>query len=113
MQRAQHPPRLVHLSGFSHGFSPRRLAVAGLLCLGVALSPALNAADAIDAAKRAINTVCPVSGKKIDPNVEPVPATKNGRTVMIGADNAIDAATIKANPAKYVDAALANRKADP
>jgi len=113
MQRAQHPSRFAHLSGFSQGFSPRRLALAGLLCLGVAFSPALTAAENADVAKRAINTVCPVSGKKIDPNVEPVPATKDGRTVMIGADNATDAATIKANPAKYVDAALANRKADP
>ncbi len=113
MQRAQHPSPFSVSIGFSRGFSLRRLAVAGLLCLGVACAPALSAAEAIDASKRAINTVCPVSGKKIDPHVEPIPATKDGRTVMIGADSAADAATIKANPAKYVDAALANRKADP
>jgi hypothetical protein len=89
---------------------------AGLGCLlACALADDVAAADvgAVDASKRAVNTVCPVSGKKIDPLVEPVPATKDGRTVLIGSDSAADAAIIRAHPDQYVDAALANRKADP
>ena len=112
MQRAQH----LSYHGIFRGISPNWLLAAGLFCLSIAaLSSTLTAADgfSVDATKRAINTVCPVSGKKIDPAVEPVKATKDGTTVMIGADNAADAAVIRANPEKYVDAALANRKADP
>jgi hypothetical protein len=97
--------------------SPRRLsaysaaAAAGLACLAAG---AAGAADApIDASKRAINTICPVSGKKIDPFLEPVKASKASRVVLIGADSSTDAEIIRAHPDQYVDAALANRKAEP
>jgi hypothetical protein len=122
MQRAQHPSHQWLSPVFSRAFSAQRRAAGGLataVLIGVGVTAlAVGQADAadfmtVDANLRAVNTICPVSGKKIDPTVEPVKATKNGRTVLIGADNAADAATIRANPGKYVDAALANRKADP
>lgn len=60
---------------------------------------------------KAINTIDPVNGAKVDPKIAPVEAkAKDGKTILIGAATADTAATIKKDPEKYIDAALANTK---
>jgi len=81
-----------------------------ILALGAALSLA-GAANASADDTKAVNTVCPNSGKPIDPTVAPVVATdKDGKTVGIGACCNYCAAKIKKDPAKFVAAAEADKK---
>lgn len=86
-----------------------RLALAAALVLGLSLHGAsLHAADA----DKPVNTVCPGSGDKVDPDVKPFAVkTKDGSTVLIGVccKNCID--DIKKDPDKYAAAAKANKKA--
>jgi hypothetical protein len=80
-----------------------------ILALALALSFA-GAASAEDPAK-AVNTVCPASGKDVDPKVAPIKAKdKDGKEVEIGVCCNKCAAKVKADPAKYVAAAEANKK---
>jgi hypothetical protein len=90
------------------------LVPALVLSLGVAsVQAAEDAAAPAAAAPAAVNTIDPVTGGKVDAKIAPVEAkTKDGKTILIGAETADSAAKIKADPAKYVDAAIANKAVD-
>ena len=80
-----------------------------ILALVLSLSFA-GAAMAEDPAK-AVNTVCPSSGHDVDPSVAPIKAKDSaGKEVEIGVCCNKCAAKVKADPAKYVAAAEANKK---
>lgn len=80
----------------------------------LALGAVLSLAGAVNASAddlKAVNTVCPNSGKPIDPAVAPTSATDAaGKTVGIGACCNNCAAKIKKDPAKFVAAAEADKK---
>ncbi len=85
------------------------------LLLALSLTFASFSAFAEDAAPAATatasNTVCPCDGKAIDKSVAPIAAkTSDGKDVMIGACCNDCAAKIKADPAKYADAAAKNQQ---
>lgn len=62
---------------------------------------------------KAVNTVDPVTGDKVDSNIAPISAkTKDGKTILIGASSVDSAAKIKKSPEIFVDAALANKKSE-
>ncbi len=62
---------------------------------------------------KAVNTIDPVTGDKVDAKIAPIEAkTKDGKVILIGAATGDTAATIKKSPEKYVDAALANKKSE-
>jgi hypothetical protein len=70
-----------------------------------------DAAPAPTATATATNTVDPVDGKPIDKTIAPIAAkTSDGKDVLIGASSNDNAATIKANPAKYADAAAKDQQ---
>ena len=91
-----------------------------LLCFGASYAGAADASDkdlnsgehkAVD--NKTINTIDPVTGDKIDPNVAPVAAkAHDGKDILIGASSVDSAAVIKKNPDKYIDAALADKKSE-
>jgi hypothetical protein len=82
-----------------------------MVALAFAVGSACYAEDAGKANAKAVNTVCPVSGEKIDPSVAPVEAkTKDGKTVEIGVCCNKCPAAIKKNPEAYAEAAVANKK---
>lgn len=81
-----------------------------LLLLVCAAIPAWSDDPPKDSPK-ATNTICPNSGEPIDASVTPVAATtSDGKKVEIGACCAKCQAMIKADPAKYADAAAKNQK---
>jgi hypothetical protein len=92
---------------YSHHWS--RLGL--LLALGLAF-----AAAGAEGAKP-INTICPVSGRAVDPSVPPVIITmgkgERATKVVIGVADAAAAARVKANPELFVNAAKANKQAEP
>jgi len=87
-----------------------------LAALTLALGTTLAAADATPAAPQAVqasNTICPISGEKIDPSIAPVEAkTADGKTVEIGVCCEKCLAKIQKDPNTYADAALANKTID-
>jgi hypothetical protein len=91
-----------------------RFALAlALAFASVSLFAEDGAKPAAATAAKAVNTVCPCDGDKVDPNVAPVTGkTKDGKTVEIGACCAKCAAKIKENPDAYADAAVANKKVE-
>lgn len=59
----------------------------------------------------AVNTVCPIDGVKIDPQIPPIQAqTRTGKSVGIGVCSAACAAIVRKDPQAYVDDAVANHK---
>jgi hypothetical protein len=86
--------------------------------LAIALAFASVSVFAADEAKtdakadaKAVNTVCPLDGNKVDAKVAPVAGkTKDGKTVEIGACCADCAAKIKAKADDYADDAVKNQK---
>jgi len=83
-----------------------RLALA-LLALASLTAGAAYAGD-----DKAVNTVCPGSGDKVDPDLKPITVTtKDGKQVTIGVCCKDCLADIKKDPDKYAAAALANQKA--
>jgi len=59
-----------------------------------------------------VNTVCPGSGDKVDPDTKPITVTtKDGKKVTIGVCCKECIADIKKDPDKYAAAALADQKA--
>jgi len=96
------------------------LLMALLVCFGVAIASCGDSGDrslnngehnAVD--NKSVNTVDPVTGDKVDPNIAPVSAKgHDGKQILIGASSADSAATIKKDPDKYVDAALADQKSE-
>lgn len=88
-----------------------RLILIFQLFVALALPGALTAADA-----KAINTVCPVTGKTVDAAVPAVIITvgkgERAQKVVIGVADAAAAEKVKADPEAYVAAAKANRRAD-
>lgn len=88
-----------------------RLILIFQLFVALALPGALTAADA-----KAINTVCPVTGKAVDAAVPAVIITvgkgERAQKVVIGVADAAAAEKVKADPEAYVAAAKANRRAD-
>ncbi len=82
------------------------------LAFALALAFASASAFAEDAAPAtATNTVCPVSGKPIDKSIALIDAkTSDGKDVKIGVCCNDCPATIKADPAKYADAAAKDQK---
>jgi hypothetical protein len=85
---------------------PRPFAVLLLvLCAGLAL-----AADPAP-----VNTICPVTGRPIDPSLPPVVVVlgkgDKAKRIAIGIADRAAAAAIKADPQRYADAAKENRAA--
>jgi hypothetical protein len=59
-----------------------------------------------------VNTICPGSGDKVDPDMKPITVTtKDGKKVTIGVCCKECIADIKKDPDKYAAAALADQKA--
>ena len=75
-----------------------------------ASAPALSAVE-----QTVINSICPVTGKAVDAALPPVIVTmgkgERAQRVVIGVADRTSADKVKANPAAYVEAAKANRKA--
>jgi hypothetical protein len=96
------------------------LIAALALLVGVSTGFAADSSDkdanagehkAIDG--KAVNSIDPVTGDKVDAAIAPVSAkTKDDKEILIGASSVESAATIKKSPSKYVDAALANKKCE-
>jgi hypothetical protein len=84
-----------------------------LLALALLLPATWSVAQAAD---QAINSVCPVTGRPVDPSIQPVIITlgkgERAQRVVIGVADGAAAAKVKANPNAYVQAAKANRKAE-
>ncbi len=79
--------------------------------LAIALALAFVGTAAAEDPAKAANTVCPASGKDVDPSVAPIKAKdKDGKEVLIGVCCNKCAAKVKADPAKFVAAAEANKK---
>jgi hypothetical protein len=68
------------------------------------------------AADKPVNTVCPVTGKPVDPGIAAVVVSlgkgERAQKVVIGVADAAAAEKVKANPEAYVAAARANRQAE-
>jgi hypothetical protein len=84
-----------------------------LLFLALTLLPAAaRAADDAGADVHAVNTVCPVDGKKIDPKLAPVRVELDGdRVVWVGVCSEEDRKKVLADPKRYAKAAVINKKA--
>lgn len=81
------------------------------LCLILMMGSLATAADG-DAVK-AVNTICPNEGDKIDTSIPPVVVTtKDGKAVAIGVCCKDCPPIIRKSPDKYATAALADKKAD-
>jgi hypothetical protein len=84
-----------------------RLALLALLTLTALTSGVAYAGD-----DKAVNTVCPGSGDKVDPDLKPITVTtKDGKMVVIAVCCKDCIAEIKKEPDKFAAAALANQKA--
>jgi|GEM_PF-5794365 hypothetical protein len=82
-----------------------------VLAFGAVLSLAGAVNASADDPVKADNTVCPNSGKPIDPSVPAITATDaSGKTVHIGACCNNCAAKIAKDPGKYAAAAEADKK---
>ncbi len=83
-----------------------RLALA-LLALATLTAGMAYAGD-----DKPVNTVCPGSGDKVDPDLKAITVTtKDGKKVTIGVCCKDCLSDIKKDPDKYATAALANQKA--
>lgn len=86
----------------------RPILIAGLLALTMAL--------ALAADSKAVNTVCPVTGKPVDPGVTAVVVSmgkgERAKKIVIGVADVAAGEKVKANPEAYVAAAQANRQAE-
>lgn len=86
----------------------RPILIVILLVLSVGL--------ALSADSKAINTMCPVTGKPVDPGVAAVVVSmgkgERAKKVVIGVADVAAGEKVKANPDAYVAAAQANRQAD-
>ncbi len=61
---------------------------------------------------KAVNTIDPVTGDKVDAKLAPVAVkNKEGHEVLIAISKADSAAVIEKTPAVYIEAATANKKA--
>lgn len=89
------------------GFSSALLVSGLVLCIGFA-----SAAES----GKPINTICPVTGKAVDPTIPPVVVTigkgERSRKILIGVADAASAQKVKARPDLYADAAKANHQVD-
>ncbi|MBA2480727.1 MAG: hypothetical protein H0V44_08695 [Planctomycetes bacterium] len=62
---------------------------------------------------KAINTIDPVNGEKVDVKIAPIEAkTKDGKIILIGVSTQATGDTVKKDPEKFIDAALANKKTE-
>jgi hypothetical protein len=89
-----------------------RILLVVLAWLSFAMSTsAVEGASAAAAEARAVNNVCPVTGRKVDGSILPIAAvTRNGATVLIGVADKASADAVKQDPAAYLEAAVANRQ---
>lgn len=89
------------------GLSSALLVTGLLLCMGLA-----RAAES----GKPINTICPVTGRAVDPAIPPVVVTigkgERSRKILIGVADAAAALKVKARPDLYADAAKANQQAE-
>ncbi len=70
----------------------------------------LSAAEVVPAEQRAVNTICPVSGLKVDAALKPVAVrTADGRSVQVGVADAECATVVSKDPVRYATLAEANR----
>jgi hypothetical protein len=87
-----------------------------LLLIPLLLVAALGGHAADDAPAKgvhAINTVCPVDGRKIDPKLAPVRVVLEGdHEIWVGICSEDDRRKIVAEPKAYGKAAIANKKAE-
>ena len=85
---------------------PILIAILFALTMGLAL-----AADV-----KPVNTICPVTGKPVDPGVAAVVVSmgkgERAQKIVIGVADAAAADKVKANPEAYITAARANRQAE-
>lgn len=101
----------MHLSILARGFCGL------LLCAALLTAPVIAAAaEPGTTSSRAINTVCPVTGKPVDAQLAPVMVVigrgEKAKRFAIGIAVASAADVIKNDPQKYADAAKANKKAE-
>jgi hypothetical protein len=82
------------------------------LALALLAFASLTAGAAYAGDDKPVNTVCPGSGDKIDPDTKPITVTtKDGKKVTIAVCCKECIADIKKDPDKYAAAALADQKA--
>lgn len=91
---------------------------AGLVAVLLA-GPVLSGGEAADPPMvkgKAINTICPVTGKAVEAKLTPVVVVigkgEKAKRYVIGIAVASAADTIKGDPQKYADAAKVNKKAE-
>ncbi len=69
-----------------------------------------------DAVEQTVNTICPVTGKRVDSAIPGIIVTvgkgERSQRLVIGVADADAAAKVKNNPNAYVTAAKANKKAE-
>ncbi len=100
------PVTTTHAPVHPERISPMRLLLAIALAFASVSAFAEDQTPAPAATVAATNTVDPVDGKPIDKTIAPIAAkTSDGKDVMIGASSNDNATKIKADPAKYADAA--------
>ncbi len=73
----------------------------------IAPRPAASAAEQLIA----INTVCPVDGERIDPQIAPIRArTVTGRVIGIGVCSRTCAEIVRKDPDRFIEDAIANHR---
>ena len=87
-----------------------------LMALMLALAFVGTSAPALSAVEQTvINSICPVTGRAVDADLPPIIVTmgkgERAQRVVIGVADRASADKVKGNPAAYVEAAKANRKA--
>ncbi len=88
-----------------------RFLLIAALFMG-AVAPTVFAADVAPAADsmKAVNTVCPVCGGKVDAKIEPVVAMVDEKKVMIGCCKMECHDMVAKDAAKYAPSATANKQ---
>ncbi len=86
----------------------------GTICV-LAFSLAV-ATPTVEAVEQTVNTICPVTGKRVDSAIPGIIVTvgkgERSQRLVIGVADADAASKVKSNPNAYVTAAKANKKAE-
>jgi hypothetical protein len=94
--------------------SPMVLAV--ILAMTAPVCSPMAAEPSSENPAKAVNTICPVTGKAVDAKLSPVVVVigkgDKAKRVVIGIAEASAGDTIKADPQRYAAAAKANKKAE-
>lgn len=76
------------------------------------LFAAFSGSSVYAADDKAVNTICPKSGKAVDPAITVHVKDADGKAVVVGTCCKNCAAKVEADPAKYVAAAVKNKKVE-